>query len=459
MSEILNVLNRMKNSRQDKSRRSNTRIILLLAAAFIIRLIVAFTIDTPVISDDANYHDIAVSIAEGKGFCFSGQPTALRPPGYPYFISVIFGIFGESVAAVRCIQAVIDTVACFLLYLIGKICFGRKTAFIGMAIMAFFPLHIMYIPRILTEILFTFFLLLFTWLMLRKQDEEWDAVRILLLASVIAILTLIRPTGGILLLTAGIFIWNRSGKIKENLKNTGLLVLVFSLLLFPWLARNQAVFGRFQLTSTSGINFWIGNNPRSNGGYVLRKEADSLFAGKSEFETSDLAFDAAVRYLTEHPWSYPLLEVKKAAHFFSSDFGIMVFLQFKKGWQPSQFTGSLFRTLSAPLWMLLHLPYIIVMILAIIFLLFGKTGKERNRLILLSIPASFLLVHLIYFGGARFRMPVMPLIILLAADVIAGYRNLRIDIHDSRIFIAAAAILLFLGIFAAEYAALHGIAE
>jgi|GEM_PF-2925848 len=60
------------------------QIISILAIAFVIRIIIALGIDTPVISDDAVYQELGLSIHGGNGFSLSGTPTAYRPPGYPF---------------------------------------------------------------------------------------------------------------------------------------------------------------------------------------------------------------------------------------------------------------------------------------------------------------------------------------------------------------------------------------
>jgi NAD/NADP transhydrogenase beta subunit len=115
------------------------------------------------------------------------------------------------------------------------------------------------------------------------------------------------------------------------------------------------------------------------------------------------------------------------AHFLSSDFGVMLYLEYKHEWNQSPITSILFKELSVPLWISLHLPYIIVMIFGIIGIQFQEVKGNRRIWLILLVIISFILVHLIFFGGARFRMPIMPLMFLFAAS---GWKKWRLrSIH------------------------------
>ena len=61
----------------------------ILLAAFGLRLAyVAVTPDYAIVHDARGYDEHAQSIARGEGFSeqLTGEPTAFRPPGYPYLL-------------------------------------------------------------------------------------------------------------------------------------------------------------------------------------------------------------------------------------------------------------------------------------------------------------------------------------------------------------------------------------
>lgn len=180
----------------------HSHIILLFTIAFFVRMSIALIIDTPITSDDSDYHEIGMSIANGKGFSLSDQPTALRPPGYPFFLALCYHFFVPSVIIVCCIQTIIDTITCLIFFLIAKHCFDNRIAFFATGILTLFPLHIIYIPRLLTETLFTSLFLLCIWLMVRHWNKNHAVFQILTVGIMLAVTTLVRPTAGILVFIA-----------------------------------------------------------------------------------------------------------------------------------------------------------------------------------------------------------------------------------------------------------------
>lgn len=56
----------------------------------------------------------------------------------------------------------------------------------------------------------------------------------------------------------------------------------------PWMIRNYVVFGKPQLTTNGGINFWIGNNDQANGSYKFTHEPPELINIKNEIQEIQL---------------------------------------------------------------------------------------------------------------------------------------------------------------------------
>ena len=71
------------------------------------------------------------SLAEGN-WLGRGQGPFWQPPLYPYFLGVIKLLFPESFYYVsRFVQALVGSVTCALLYLVGRRLFGLGVGFIG----------------------------------------------------------------------------------------------------------------------------------------------------------------------------------------------------------------------------------------------------------------------------------------------------------------------------------------
>lgn len=430
-------------------------LIILLGIAFAIRLVIALSISTPLISDDREYHAIGVALADGKGFIADGQPTAFRAPGYPILLGFCYQLFGQSTVAIRCLHAIIDTFSCLLLFLIGEWLFGKRTGLIAAGILAVFPLHILYVARINTEIVFTFFFLLTVWLLIcqRKENQLWFHLG--LVGVVLGLTTLIKPIAAIFLIPCGWFIWQHNTKYKSNFLQIGFLTACFLLTLTPWMIRNYIVFSRFALTSNTGINLWIGNHPGANGGYSLPATTNPLSVYGTRFEQSDIGFKLAFDYALHHPQDYPVLVIRKLVFFFSSDFELMKFTQYKLAWNSYSNLANIIHELSIPIWVCLDVPFLALVVFGFVGMIGYSKKLNRATKFIIVLILIYIGVHLIFYGGARYRMPIMPFLMLFAAHGWLGWRSKGLNITKWKKFFVRIVLMFLIGIEIAEIVTLQ----
>ena len=101
---------------------------LLFGLALVLRLghLLAMTaspyFDNPII-DAGTYQDLAASIAAGRG-----HPEAVfwHPPGYPYFLGLLWSLAGKSFLWPRLVQALLGALAVALTAWIGSRVFGPR---------------------------------------------------------------------------------------------------------------------------------------------------------------------------------------------------------------------------------------------------------------------------------------------------------------------------------------------
>jgi 4-amino-4-deoxy-L-arabinose transferase-like glycosyltransferase len=80
--------------------------------------------DTPTM--DAEYHDQwAQTILRGEDFT---EGVFFRASLYPYFLALLYKIFGHNYSMARLIQFLIGSLSCVLVYLLGKKVFNKRTA-------------------------------------------------------------------------------------------------------------------------------------------------------------------------------------------------------------------------------------------------------------------------------------------------------------------------------------------
>lgn len=204
------------------------------------------------------YIEIAENLSKSFSFSLDGiNPTALRMPGYPFFLAVIFSIF-KNWWAVLFIQHTIAGLSAVLLYLISKKWLSKSWAIAVSLMWAFEPYSIDISSQFFTENLYTFFLLFLIYIFINYKDKINLKLFILLVSFLLAILTYIRPSTIFLPLVFMIaMIW----RDKNILKNRTLIILciapLYLIFLMPWSLRNHSLFQSYALSSDNASSFYI----------------------------------------------------------------------------------------------------------------------------------------------------------------------------------------------------------
>ena len=230
--------------------------------------------------DDGRYYaQLAKNVLAGHGY--SGEPeqpypaTYIRVPGYPLFLAAVYAVFGsDNNTAVRIIQAVADTITCFVVGFLAAAwaprgwerARRRRAALAAAALAAVCPFTAIYVTTILTETLATLlsatFALVAT-LAFKANTAKGRTLRWLLAGLTGGVATIVRPDCAIFVGGAGLTLvvvglrnsWvarrgaRRRPPVAELMSAVvcGLLLTAgFSAALAPWTIRNARVFGVFQ---------------------------------------------------------------------------------------------------------------------------------------------------------------------------------------------------------------------
>lgn len=148
--------------------RTHRGLLAIVFLAAVLRLGWVLYAQTLPGSDFAQYDLLAQRLAEGKGYVDEfGEPTAFYAIGWPFFLSVIYRIFGHSLIAAGLINALMGVGAVILVYAISRYLLNRRTALIATSLVAINPTLILYSSTHGTESLFVLEILLVTWLVMR----------------------------------------------------------------------------------------------------------------------------------------------------------------------------------------------------------------------------------------------------------------------------------------------------
>lgn len=273
-----------------KTRRA--MLLAVLAISLVVRIAAVAMINNPQEvprsvdeSDAPTYFELADNILDGTGYRYSAAepPTAKRTPGYPLFLASVFRVAGRSFNAVRVVQCVLDTASTYLVFAICVLIFGNYIAGLLAALAyAIYPPAVLGATYILTETLYTFFLLAFAFTCMQAMKAQKYAL-FAVSGIFFGLGTLTRPAALplpiVLLVIAAI--WKR-----DLWKGFLVLAFAFSLTMLPWGLRNQRDMGKFIPTSTFvGGNLYKGNHLPTQGAHLM--STDSLLTQELQYEIAE----------------------------------------------------------------------------------------------------------------------------------------------------------------------------
>lgn len=184
------------------------------------------------------------------------------PPLYPVFLGICYAAGGMNTPAYFIPQAILGSLGCLLIYLLGKEIFGRKTAITAGIAAAVYPDLVLWTCVIGPETLFIFWLAL-GFLFLVKGNALKNIYLVYAGGIVFGLACLTRIT--LIPFIPALFIWEAlffSPDRGLNFKIAFFTVLIIILFLFPWAARNYIVFGEFTpFTSETKAVLWSTNKP------------------------------------------------------------------------------------------------------------------------------------------------------------------------------------------------------
>ncbi|MBN2326232.1 MAG: hypothetical protein JXR73_03690 [Candidatus Omnitrophica bacterium] len=267
-------------------------IVLLFFLALLPRFLWAITDQPRPFSDMEDYYLCAVNFLKGGYLAQSPDRLAYRAPLYPLFLAACLRMPpGNPLLSIRLAQSVLGSISAVLVYLIARRLmqplldqesvrwlhsYRELTSFLIGLLYGFMTYPIFFCSVFMTETFFiTLFLVWVLWsLYLDRTSSIW---RLSGFSFWLGLLALTRP---IALFFLPVLIWKIAACAppKRGLRKRWLPFLAWAAPIFPWTLRNILIFHSFVLISTnSGVNLFIGNNPTFNyyeSGYkeVVRRE-------------------------------------------------------------------------------------------------------------------------------------------------------------------------------------------
>ena len=395
-------------------------------------------------SDPLEYDAVAWNLARGLGFSLDApgggaHPTAFVPPVVPWLVSLLYRVVGHDYFAALLLQCAIGACVPLLTAALGAAMFGASIGQVAALLVAIDPLLIFFSGYLLTETTFCVALLAAL-----AVTAEWVKTprpgRALGAGLLWGIAALTRPTALALPAVMAAWAWVPLGLTvspRDRVRQVVLLLAGVALVVAPWAVRNTVVLGRVVPVKTgSGRALLDSNNeivwadPKLRGGAIgmyQREPWASQLSGLSETAVDDRATAMAWAFLAPRVGEWPAMAAAKLSRMWR----LRGEAATTGSWQRAGSTlDRLARRVDPFLpWFAVTMP----------FALWGFVRTLRGpRRWFQSLPAIaiayFSAVTVVFWGALRMRVPVEPLVLLLAA---AGFedarRRLRVRVSGLRV--------------------------
>ncbi len=427
-------------------------IILAISLSFAISLLHLWlirgnpTFNTPVIDSSDYVRDARALLGRAP----ASEPY-FHSPLYIWFMASVFKLFGEQLIVVRLLQAVMNCLTCLLVYALGCRLFSRAEACVAALIWALYGPIVFYTGELLNVACILFLFVLALHLAIRASDRP-SIGRWLSAGLVTGFAALARPD--ILpfaaIVAAAVVVAARPSGIRLGRRSVWSVVFIVSLAV-PLLAvgiRNQKASGRFMvLPANGGLSLYMGNNPNYERTIGIRLESWHTLVDMplTDGTSSDLNdpghgsyyFRKTVQFASTYPAVYLGGLLYKSGTLVNSyelpeTFDLYTFRKYSP-------------VLRALVWRVgsFGFPFGLLLPLAV----WGACvnwARRREIWWLWAITASLILSLVGYFNCSRYRLSIVPILILFAS---AGLVQLFSRANrDRKKLWAAAVVLLLVGI-------------
>lgn len=454
-----------KFSKQMDELASRNRATTFLRYALIVGLVVRAVIlwhtgdlGTGIV-DEQHYRRLASNIYDHREFAATaGEPTSIRPPLYPALIAAVWAITSpQNLQAIRVVQILLALGTTVLVYRIGQRVFNHQTACYAAAMCWLYPSLVFFNFLILTETLFTFLLLVFVLLTVRVVQQPGVAVA----ATAGVALGLAALTRSVLwpvpLLLCPLLLLLIRETIPRRVLRSTLLLGGYLVVVLPWAVRNTRLQETVTVVDTmGGINLRMGNYEFTPDDRMW--DAVSLTGDRSwvrgfavapgvnptEGRKDKWAQAKALEYMRAHP--------SKTLHRFLIKFGDLWGLEreFIAGVQTGLFSPPQWFAVGATVAIVLAYAFVVIFGAAGIWL--TRPADWRLHVVLLFPVLLTVAAHTIVFGHSRYHVPLIPIVGLYAAHLLAVRQPLWQQLHRPAFIGAAVTVAVLAAIWIRQVA-------
>lgn len=411
----------------------------IFCLALLVRVIYNNTVDYSYypLHDSLFYQTIGLNLLREHCFCLQSHiSTVYRAPLWPFIIAGISIIFGPNDYFARLFLCFIGSGTCVLIYLFARDLFSRRIGITAGIIGAIYPGLYIYDGWLYSESLYTFLLFAACYALYRIQRSSQDQNKRRLspwiwCGILFALLSLTRPNGilviGLFIVWAIVMVWQKILAPRVTAKGVIASTLIACALIVPWTVRNYIVSHSFIPVATGDGTVLLGSyndmalttrtfaggflgtwiNPLQSAPQVTKPYPPLNCPPPCEVARETAYKDAAVQWIEHHLRLMPHLLKLHLINMWRPDIH-------EADLPTDRFTNQ--RPVQLVLAMMKTFP-IPIYILAILGTLF-TLWRWRELLFIYLMIALTIAQNIVFYGTPRFRAPIEPMLILLAAGAI-----------------------------------------
>lgn len=427
----------------------------LLCTAAAARIGVAFFLlgEMDLQADALSYSQAAHGVLDD----FPGDKAYFWPPGLPFYLAAVYGVFGDSLTAARLAMLALGLATTAMVAFLALEAFGKpKVALAAGWIAALYPPAVLIAGQTFTQELTSLALLIFTWSALRFVHRPSIllgglaglslAVGILTRPSMLSFLPLVTLAG------LAWALWPvRSGRSKEWGKvivSLGFIYVCVAGVTLPVMAHNAAYGQGWSLSTNNEMNFLMGNNPYTHHyktSHLAQRRFDQMNPDAAAYfarfldpgGTREAMREAAIRYVLEHPGITLWRTLSRVRAFWGFDYLMSRSIQNASGGDLA--VMLLYLCFEAGGYFLLMLGVISGLLLAL------RAGEVWPVVVLIGFVLAYQAPYTLAFSSGAYHFPVMGLLMPIAAlNFSASWKTLPVHRAGERAVFWTATCLLVL---------------
>lgn len=373
--------------------------------------------------DASGYWELGGDLAQGDDYSLYDPPRRiLRMPGFPLILAGCRLCFGDQVFPVRCVLALFGTIGCGCVYVLGRDLTDPTVGLWACAIVSLSPPLVAFTPLLLTEATFATALVASLIPVVRlfrtiahpvsiPRPQYFSAITC---GLAIAVATYIRPTWLPAVGVVAVGLIASGPTARTRWIEAGLVLASFGLLLSPWTYRNYYVCGHLVPTTLwVGPSLYDGLNPNATGDSDMDFfDRENLLATMSEYEMD--------REYRRRAWAFVAAEPLKTAE--------LAIIKAGRYWSPWPNAAQFDRP-----WLSLGLMAATLPLYALALVgLFQRRREFLFTAVTLGPAVFFCLVHMLFVGSIRYRLPADALLAVAAATGAVGLWRRQFLVRDER---------------------------